>query len=193
MIDGRLTPSTPEALAKNTPLVFLEGVDATRMRRRRSKPLGWLPIYIGLLGQSEWKGRGRSISPVVIHEIGHHAAHWCWLERDAALNNMAGKARQAASVIVVRVWVPVRQAAANLDVLELGPPRLELVRDLCWALLAEELKAADAAPLQDEPGQDAFWRRRPARNAKHFDATDLRAWTEYFSGRPIAAKVTGPQ
>lgn len=181
-MDDRVVPVADDAYPS---LLFMDGEAAARIRRRRRKPVGWLPVYVGLLTQVAWTGRGRAKRPKNIWEVAHFARHWGWLDRSEAFKAMSLRARKGASVIVVQVWVPARVAAGNPMVLELGPPRMELLKGFCWTLLTREgenepigpgsegdLPSEEAAevspalldaPLRSVPDTDCFWRRRTAR------------------------------
>ena len=201
---GALEPSPPEALAALTPLVLLPPDEASAALRRRSTP-HWLQIYLGLLARPDWRGRGRSGGAERTYQVANHAAHWSWLESRPAMEAMAMEAEQGATVLVARVWVPVRgqaegagavDTASASEVLVLGQPRLELFKGFCWMALTADLavgqaraiEAASAGPvgssfgvglgLSAVPGKDTFWRRHPERLAGRYLGADGRGWVE---------------
>lgn len=161
----------PEDQAALTPLVLLEGDAARAIRRRRSTPVGYVPVYLGFLVHPNWKGRGLAISPRKTWEEWDHERHWAWLNSDDAFGVMASHARRDVSVRVLKVWCPVRESKANPQVLEIGPAAAELVQGWCWTALAEDvvLEGVEAGPTE-------LYSRRPNRTSKNYLPEDLRGW-----------------
>lgn len=119
--------------ARSTPLVPLQGASAARVRRLRSVPAGWVPVYLGLVATTDSDKRTRWLAA-------EHASHWAWPTLDAANRYMQRHRKQGQATLVLQVWAPARLAVTE-GLVEVGPPRHDepYVRSLCWVITQDDV------------------------------------------------------
>lgn len=123
----------PEHAARVTVLAPLKGARATRVRRRRTTPEGWVPVYIGITARTHTDGRTKWLEA-------EHAAHWAWPAYSAALEHMRAIKQQGSTTLILVVWSPVWVDPLT-RLVEIGGPahHEKYVRSLCWTLSAEDV------------------------------------------------------
>ena len=143
----------PEAAARSTPLVPLQGASAARVRRLRSTPAGWVPVYLGLGATTASDKRTKWL-------VAEHASHWAWPTFEAANQHMHLHRKQGQTTLVLQVWAPARPAEME-GLVEVGPPRYDepYVRSLCWVLAQDDVPDTWARPVGQGSGP-LEWRHR---------------------------------
>jgi hypothetical protein len=150
----------PERAAEATVLVQLVEEQAARVRGRRRKPDGWVPVHLGISARTRTDGKTRWLD-------GEHASHWAWPDLEEATRAMGALRQSGTTTLVLRVWSPVWAPDTN-EVVIVGPPQHHdpFVHSLCWALLADEVPGAWARRGQGGVGME--WRdSTPAKTEQH--------------------------
>ena len=137
----------------------LAGDEAARVRGRRRKPDGWVPVHLGISARTQNDGKRRWLE-------GEHASHWAWPDLLAAKQAMGVQRQPGTTTLVLRVWSPVWSPDAD-EVVIVGTPQHHdpFVRSLCWALLAEDVPDAWARRV---PGSASLqWRAATPGDIEH--------------------------
>lgn len=138
-----------EKAAAITCLVPLKGNAAVSARLARSKPLGWVPVYIGLVAKTFTDGRTKWLGA-------RFATHWAWPGPGPAATYMGELRKQGTTVILLEAWAAVRpsvyDAAFTVGPLQHHDTQLRSMR---WLIAREDLPDCWATRLN---GDALEWR-----------------------------------
>lgn len=157
----------PEVAAWITPLVQLQGDAAARLRRRRSSPEGWVPVYMGLVARTFSAKHGRWLEA-------EHASHWAWPGYPAAAGRMQQHRQHGATTLILEVWAPVWSDPGR-GIVEVGHPvhYENFVRSLCWVISAEDVPDTWARKPQGRAAAGLEWRFAAGREEARLPVPDL--------------------